>query len=175
MIFWLVKPLRFLVSTLREQDSHHRIAYGIALGMVVGLVPKDNLTAVILGTLLFSLRVNLAAGICSALVCSWAGILADPLANRIGLYLLTLPDLQQFWLWLYRQPLMPWTDFNDTAVLGNLILGCWLFYPVYRISKYQVKKLLDRWGEKISEQLDRYKIYQALFGADLVSSWRLRG
>ncbi len=175
MILPIIKPLRFLAKTLRDTNSHRRIAYAIALGMVIGLVPKDNLTALLLGMLLFSLRVNLAAGMCSAFLFSWLGVLADPLANRIGVYWLTRPDLQDFWAWLYLQPLIPWTGFNETAVLGNLLLGLWLFYPAYRISKQLIKKLLDRYGEMLTEQLTRYKLYQVLFGADLASGWRIKG
>lgn len=175
MIFWFIKPLRLLANTLRDTSSYRRIAYGIAVGMVVGLVPKDNLTAVLLGMIMFSLRINLAAALGSAMLFSWIGVLADPLSNRIGFYLLTASNLQTFWAWLYQQPLMAWTGFHDTTVLGSLILGLWLFYPVYRISKQQIKRLLDRYGEAMTERMARYKVYQFLFGADMASSWRLGG
>ena len=50
-MLWFIKPFRYLASALRDLNSPRRIAWGVALGMVVGLVPKDNLTAAALGML----------------------------------------------------------------------------------------------------------------------------
>lgn len=61
-MFWFIKPLRYLAGALRDLNSPRRIALGVALGMLVGLVPKDNLTAAALGVVLLTFRVNLAAG-----------------------------------------------------------------------------------------------------------------
>lgn len=61
-MFWFIKPLRYLAGALRDLNSPRRIALGVALGMLVGLLPKDNLTAAALGVVLLTFRVNLAAG-----------------------------------------------------------------------------------------------------------------
>ena len=61
MYAWL-RPVRALLTLLSSADSPRQIALGFALGMLVGLVPKGNLIAVALVTLLFAARVNLGWG-----------------------------------------------------------------------------------------------------------------
>jgi len=94
------------------------------LGMVVGLVPKDNLTAAVLGMLLLTVRINLAAGTCTALVCACLAAACDPFTDRLGFALLTLPELTRFWNWLFQCPAATWTGLNNTVVVGSLALGC---------------------------------------------------
>ena len=39
--------------------------------------------------------------------------------------------LKPLWTCLYSLPVVPWTKFNNTVVLGNLVLGLLLYAPVY--------------------------------------------
>ena len=84
-MFWFIKPLRYLAGALRDLNSPRRIAWGVALGMLVGLVPKDNLTAAALGVVLLTFRINLAAGTCTALICAYLGSYCDPVDGSPGL------------------------------------------------------------------------------------------
>ena len=63
MLLCLANSLRFLTQALTAQASPRAVAMGFALGVAVGLVPKGNLTVVALTLLLFTLRVNIAAGL----------------------------------------------------------------------------------------------------------------
>lgn len=173
MGLWLVKPLRYLVAALRGLSSPRQVALGIALGMLVGLVPKHNLTAVALATVLFSLRVNLPAASGAILLFTWVGHLLDPVADRVGLALLASADLRPYWRWLFEQPLVPYTGLNNTVVVGQLALGLALCYPAYHLTKLAVQFLVRRYGERITQKLQRYRLYQLLFGADLATSWSL--
>jgi uncharacterized protein (TIGR03546 family) len=175
-MFWLpwIKPVRFLVSIFRDLNSPRQIAAGFALGMLVGLVPKGNLTAAVLATLILMLRVNLAAGMLGALVFSWVGLALDPIADRIGYFVLAQPRLLPVWQALWEQPLMPWTALNNTVVLGSLLLGISLWYPVYHVASRNLAWILDRYAERIQGRLKRYRMYHLLVGADVASSWRWR-
>jgi len=172
-MLWFIKPLRYLAAALRDLHSPRRIAWGVALGMLVGLVPKDNLTAAVLGLALFSLRINLAAGTCTALLCACLGAWADPLTDRLGYAVLTAPSLVPFWTWLFQSPLSAWSGLDNTIVIGNLTLGLWLLYPVYHLTSRSAMGLQRRYGEWLAERLRKYRIYQALYGADLSTSWSL--
>lgn len=166
-MFYL-RPIRYLAEALTAECSPRQIALGLALGLLVGLVPKGNLTAVALMAVMCSLRVNLAAGLLSAFVVSWAAVIIDPLTHRIGLALLTLEPLTPIWTHLYDLPLLPWTGFNNTVVLGSLVLGVLLFWPSYLLSK----PLIDRHGPAIANRLRKYRAVQLLWGADLADSLR---
>jgi len=170
-VLWFIKPIRFLVSALRDLNSPRRIAWGVALGMVVGLVPKDNLTAAVLGMLLLTVRINLAAGTFTALIFACLAAFCDPFTDRLGFALLTSPSLLPFWNWLFQWPATAWTGLNNTIVVGSLALGMWLFYPVYFLTSRSAMRLKERYGDRLSDRLKKYRLYQALLGADLSTSW----
>jgi len=170
MVAQLVRLFRGVVQVSTSEDAPRRMAFGIALGMMIGLVPKGNLIAALLGVILLASQANLVAGGFAALVFSWVGMWTDPVTHRIGLAVLALPPLQPYWARLYELPLAPWTKFNNTVVLGSLILGLALFYPVYR----SCRGLLDRSGERIAETLAKYRAEKALAKAENVVGWRLR-
>ena len=154
MVFRLFKPIRHLVEALVTSDGPRQLALGFTLGMVIGLVPKGNLTATAICILLLALRANVAAGFLSAALFTWLSGWADPLAHRIGFALLTDANLQSFWTRLFRWPLVPWTSLNNTVVLGNLLLGAWLAYPVYRLSF----AVFERFRPWLSAALTRYRL-----------------
>jgi len=136
--------------------------------MLIGLVPKGNLTAGLLMVILLGTRVNLGAGTLSAILFSWVGAVADPLTHRIGEALLTNRSLQPTWAYIYDLPLMPWTGFNNTVVLGSLLFGLWLFYPVYRLSELA----FERCQPWVVARLGKYRIARLLWGAEIAVGWR---
>ena len=85
MVGWLLRPGRALVKALTDADSSKQVAFGFALGMLIGLVPKGNLIALALGVVLFGSRANLGAGALAALTFTWLGLLLDPISHLIGL------------------------------------------------------------------------------------------
>jgi len=138
--------------------------------MLIGLVPKGNLTAGVLLVVLLGTQVNLGVGTLSALLFTWVGGLVDPLTHRVGEALLTHPSLQPAWACLHDLPLVPWTGLNNTVVLGNLLLGLWLFYPAYRLGEF----VFERYQPRAIETLAKYRIVQLLWSAETVAAGRAR-
>lgn len=161
-MFWLT-PFKLLAETLTDASSSRQIALGFAFGVIIGLVPKGNLIAVGLMTVLYAANVNLAAGMMGAFLFSWAGLVLDPYTDRIGHWLLTHQSLTPHWTYLYNLPGMPWTAFNNTVVLGSLALGLVLFYPVYRTCIPIANWMVPRMRSK----LEKYRIVRVLWGVDL--------
>ena len=159
---YLLRPIRFFAKALTSELAPRQLAVGFALGMVIGLVPKGNLTTIVLVAILCAIRVNLGVGLLSAFVFSWAGILTDPLTHHIGLFLLTHDSLRPLWSYLYDLPVAPWTDFNNTIVLGSLVLGLALAYPAYRFSL----PLFGRYTPMMSAKLQRFKVLRFLWSAE---------
>ena len=135
MISRLGDFLRFLVCAFNRERSPRQLALGIALGVVIGLVPKANLVAVALVLMLFALRINLLAGLTTAIGFSWLSLLIDPVLDHLGRALLTLVPLQPLFAGIYELPYVPWTAFNNTVVMGALFVGLLQFYPTYRFAK----------------------------------------
>ena len=129
-----MNPLRLLKNVLLALhgggDPRH-LAAGFALGAMLGLVPKGNLLAASFFLLFFFLRVDKGMAFLSALAFTAVAWAADPLAHRLGWALLTAKPLNGLWAALYDLPVVPLTRFNNTVVLGNLVLGLALLFPLY--------------------------------------------
>ena len=169
MFAWLLRPVRFLVKAFGSEDTPHQLAWGVAIGMMVGLLPKENLTAVVLSVLLLATRVNPASGAVAVLAFSWVGLLIDPVCGRIGWFLLSHPALQGVWTTLADLPVAPWTAFNNTVVLGSFVVGLWLLLPVYFVSK----PLFARYHPRLTARLRKFKVYQVLMGTEVANTWRI--
>jgi uncharacterized protein (TIGR03546 family) len=170
MLRIVIRPVRLLIKAFTSNDSPPQLAAGFALGMMIGLVPKGNLVAAVLSVLLLATRVNLGAAAAAAGLFSWLAVLTDPLTQFVGLSLLTHPPLRSVWTYSYNLPVLPWTHFNNTAVLGNLLLGGCLFYPVYRFGKHACL----RWRRWIVEKEKRHKLVDLFARSEKALSWRPR-
>jgi uncharacterized protein (TIGR03546 family) len=130
----LLRPVRMFVAALLAHDAPNQLAAGFALGLVLGLAPKGNLIALSLLVLLFSLRVNAGTGLLAAFVFSWVGPALDPFTDKLGAYFLTVGSMQPTYAALFHLPLGPLFKFNNTVVVGSLLVGLWAMYPAYWVS-----------------------------------------
>ncbi len=162
---WLFSPLRAVAAILLANDSSRQIAAGVAIGVVLGLVPKATLLAVFLGVLLCALRVNKGAGLMTAAAVAAIAPLADGFTHKLGLKVLTLPSLQPTYAWLYDAPLGPWWGLHNTVVCGSLLLGLYLSYPIYLATRGTV----DRVRPKAVKWILKYRLGRVLLGAQLSS------
>lgn len=167
MLGFLLKPVRQLAQALTSNDSPRQVAWAIMLGVIIGLTPKGNLIALSLGILLCSLRVNLSAGMMAIGVFTLFAPLLDPLAHRLGEMVLLAEPLRRSLAWLYQQPLGPWIGFNNTVVMGQLLIGIYLAYPAYRVGWFLGEKVQP----KVSRWLMGYRIIRWLRGAEIGASW----
>lgn len=168
MPLFFLSPLRFLAKALTAEESPKQLAAGFGLGLVLGLVPKSNLAAQVLALLFFSTRANVGAMLLSAFLFSWLALATDHLAHPIGLALLNADALAPLWTFLYDLPVVPWTRFNNSVVLGSLVLGAALAYPAYRLSEPRFAK----YQPKIAEKLKKYRAVQLLLGAEMTERFR---
>lgn len=153
-----LRPLHYLWKALKGESSPNQIAWAMALGMLVGLIPKGNLTAWAFGFVLFGLRVNLGAGLLTAIIFTSLNSLFDPLSHGIGLRLLSLQKMQQLLVRLHDAPLVPWLALNNTVVLGSTVLGLALCYPVKRMTQRCVEMVQSRWPRKPASDAEAFEL-----------------
>lgn len=133
-MIWIIRQVLFFWKLLQVNDTPRCLALGLASGVLLGLIPKGNLLAIGIASVVFAVRVNIPVATTAAFVISLAGTWLDPMTHRLGQAVLTQSMLTPIWQWLYQQPFTAWTSFNNTVVMGNLLLGSALFYPTYRLS-----------------------------------------
>ena len=131
MLASLMRPVRRGVQALLADDTPRQLAAGFAVGMVIGLMPKGNLIAVSLCVLLFSIRVNTGMGLVAAVLFSLNSTWVDPFADKLGMEVLSIAPLQATYAGVMNLPLGPWLGFNNTVVVGSLLVGLYLMYPTY--------------------------------------------
>lgn len=161
-MFVILRPLRLLLKALTTESTPRQMSLGLAFGVLVGLVPKGNLLAVGLATLLAATRVNLAVAAAATVAVSFASIFADRWLDQLGYAVLTLPELQSLWTSLADMPFVPWTDFNNTIVMGSCVSGLVLFWPVHRMSR----PVFERFSKSLGERARRWWLARVLLGAE---------
>lgn len=171
MLNLFLRPVRMLAQALIGNDTPRQTAWGFSLGMIVGLLPKGNLLAIAIAMTLCSLRVNRAAGFLAIALFSYVGAFLDPQAHRLGSAILTSPTMQPWFAWIYEQPLGPFSGLNNTVVLGQFLIGLYLFYPAYRSTRVASAYLRPR----LHHYLMRYRIVRWLMGAEIGANWGLGG
>ena len=85
------------------------------------------------------------------------GYAVDGIAHRLGLALLKAPALNGLWTALYDLPIVPLTRFNNTVVLGNLVLGAILYLPLY----FFFLRFVVWYKDNLAEKVERLKVVQA--------------
>lgn len=170
MIGYALSVVRSFAELAVCETAPRRMAAGTALGVWVGLVPKDNLLALVLGFVLMSVNVDMAAAAFATVLAMWAAVPLGPYIDELGGMLLSWDQLQTFWTRLANMPIVPWTSFNNTMVLGGFVLGFALLYPVYRLSYpfYEV------FVPKLRAKIKKYGLIKWLTRLENARSWRRR-
>lgn len=169
-----MNPLRLLknlAAALHGGEDPRHLAAGFALGAALGLIPKGNLFAVVFLLLFFALRLNKGLALLSAAFFTPIGYAVDGPAHRIGLALLKAPALNGLWTALYDMPVVPLTRFNNTVVLGNLVLGLVLFAPLY----FSFLRFVAWYNVNMAARVERLMVVRWLKGlrvVQLYQEWR---
>ncbi len=128
----ILKLLSKLIKVLRAGPSPAQVAGGFTLGMFLGLMPGFNFYWLLVLMIILLLNVNISAVILGWMVFSLFAYLLDPVAHNLGFLLLVdVAWLKGFWTMLYNLPVFPLSRYNNTVVLGSLIISLLLTTPVY--------------------------------------------
>lgn len=166
----LLKLVRSLLKTLHSDGSPGQIAAGVALGAALGLTPIANAHNVVVLLLLAVLNVSFAAGMFAWALFVPLGFLLDPVFDRVGHRLLVdAPSLRALWTTWDNVPGLALTNFNNTVVLGSVVVWLALVAPIYFVAHYGVL----RYRATIGARVRRSRVYQALQASQLynVYSW----
>lgn len=121
------------LSSFRGVDSPRQLAMGVAFGVMLGLIPVDSLFFFALAVVVVLSSANLLCLIIATLGVHLVSPSLDPVTHVMGQWVLVRPELQSTWIWLAKQPLASWTNFNNTVVMGSLLLGLVLLLPTYLV------------------------------------------
>ena len=162
---FILKLIGKFIKVLNSAASPNQIAWGFALGTIIGFTPFRSLHNLVIVILLIILNVNFTSAIFSFLLFSLFAYLLDPLFHNIGYYILAETSfLQPTWTNLYNASIAPFTRFNNTIVMGSFVFSLVLLVPNYLFFKWFVTRYRESWNEKIK----KWKITKLLLGNKVV-------
>ena len=154
---FFLKLLKQIVVIFQTDISPNQVAWGFALGAILGLVP-NMFMKLVLFIVIMMFRVNISAAFLAWAVYEILSFALDPLFDVVGYQLLTIGSLNAFYTYLYNLPVVPFTKFNNTVVMGSFVVGIILIIPNMIIAK----KLLVYYRTHLREKVSKWKIVKIL-------------
>ncbi len=141
MILWIVKLANSVRRAIEGRKYPHQLAWAVALGLLLGVVPHGNLLAFVLVILVLSLKINHAMAGLTAVCVTFLAFKLDPYSHEVGNFVLTHPQLQKTAETAWALPFIPWTNLNNTVVMGSFLIGLTSVVPVFLIT-YPIFRLV---------------------------------
>ncbi|TWU50939.1 hypothetical protein Poly51_42320 [Rubripirellula tenax] len=134
MILWTIKLLTTLRRAIAGRRYPHQLAWAVAFGLLLGIIPHGNLLALVLLVVVLSLKLNHAAAGLTAIGVSFLASRLDTISHQVGDYVLTNPKWAATIADAWALPLVPWTNLNNTIVMGSFLIGVVALVPVFMIT-----------------------------------------
>ncbi len=155
---YLLKQIFQLIKLLNSEKGTNQIALGIALGFVLGMTPVFSLQTVLVFLFLLFFRIQLGAAFVAAFFFKFMAFLLDPVFHSVGHAVLSIDGLQGIYTQLYNMPVVPWTRFYNTIVMGSGVLSLALTPVIFFASLWFVKK----YRKNVYERLKETKFFKAV-------------
>ena len=141
----MIKATAKLILALNGNVKKSQIASGIAWGTLLGLIPAGNFFWIVIFIVSFFFRHNHGSKLFGmALVKIFFPLITmlvfriNPelhLTDALGWFILKEIDiLQPIFTSMYNMPFVPFTNYNNTLVMGGIAGGLILWLPVFFIS-----------------------------------------
>jgi uncharacterized protein (TIGR03546 family) len=165
----LLKLIQSIIKTLHSAGTPGQVAAGMALGSALGLTPLMSLHNLVILSLLVLLNVSFGGGMLGWALFVPLGFLLDPLFDALGLRLLTAPGLRPLWTDWTNSPVLPFTNFNNTVVLGSFVSWMVLAIPIFLGARYGVTRYRATVGERVRQS----RFYKAITASQLYNVYKL--
>lgn len=144
MLVFFIKRLLNLRQAIFGRREPNQLAWGFALGGLIGIIPHGNLVAVLILLMILSVKINHGMALVTAFAMTLLAPYLDSQTHTVGLQVLKHPELASFWASAWQLPIVPWTSINNTVVLGSLLVGVSALLPSYWGSYQVFKRLAPR-------------------------------
>jgi uncharacterized protein (TIGR03546 family) len=140
-----------LLAALNANSRPGEIGGAFACGVMLALIPGGNLLWFVLFIIFFLLKIHTATMLFILLAVSGFSYLADPLFHRTGLYVLSIPALEPVFAAAADLPLVGFTSFNDSVVMGSLLWSILLWVPAYVLGVALVRVYRKKLAPRLAE------------------------
>ena len=168
-MFAILKLIQSIFKALHSDGTPGQVAAGLALGSALGLTPLINVHNLLIFALIVILNVSFGGGMLGWALFVPIGFILDPVFDRIGAGLLQAGSLRPLWTELYNTPLVPYTNFNNTVVLGSVVGWLVLAVPIFFAARYGVARYRATIGARVRQS----KLYKAITASQVYNWYRL--
>lgn len=136
----LLNQVISLIRLLHSETGRYQIAAGIAAGFVLGMTPVFSLQTILIFSCILFFRVQFGMAMLSAAFFKIFAYALDPIFNWVGSKVLGFDTFAQVFTWMYNAPIIPYTRFNNTIVMGAGVVSLALAPVVFFVSALIVKE-----------------------------------
>ena len=136
----LLKQIFGLIKLLHSEQATQSIAWGVAMGFILGMTPALSLQTILVFLLLFVFRIQIGAAFLAAFFFKFVAFFLDPVFHNIGAGILEMDALHGLFTTMYNVPILPWTRFYNSIVMGSGVVSIILAPAVYFAAKKGVEK-----------------------------------
>ena len=136
----LLKQIFGFLKLLNSDTGTNQLAAGVAAGFVLGMTPAFSLQTILIVFLILFFRIQLGAALVSAFFFAFPAYLLDPVFSSVGSVLLESGSLEGLWTILYNMPIIPFTRFYNSLVMGSGVVAFALSPMIFFGSKVLIQK-----------------------------------
>ena len=167
----ILKQLFSFIKLLNSDTGNISLAMGMTCGFILGMTPALSLHSLIIFLILFFFRIQIGAALITAFFFKFVAFILDPAFHSVGSKVLEMESLQGFYTTLYNMPLVPFTRFNNSIVMGSAVITFALSPIVFLLSQYFIVKyrvtVLARFKQtKAWKAVEATKFYQWYYKYD---------
>ncbi len=154
----MLKWIANFFKALNANQNPAEIAHAFALGVMLGLMPKNNALWFLILVFFMFVRINKPAYLLTTLVVSYFAWMLDPVFSSIGYAILTLKPLEGLFAFLVDVPFVGFTKFNNTIVMGSFLFSLVVYIPLFFFGVFFVKF----WRAKVAPGFIKSPFYKAV-------------
>lgn len=154
----ILKQLFAFIKLLNSDTGTISLAAGMTCGFILGMTPVLSLHSLLIFILIFFFRIQIGAALVTAFFFKFIAFLLDPLFHWAGSKVLEMDSLAPFFTQLYNMPIIPYTRFNNTIVMGSAVITFTLAPFVFVLSR----KFILKYRETVVEKFKETKVWKAI-------------
>lgn len=154
----ILKQIFAFIKLLNSDTGNISLAMGMTCGFILGMTPVLSLHSLIIFLILFLFRIQIGAALVTAFFFKFVAFLLDPLFHMVGSAVLEMESLLGVFTQLYNMPLIPYTRFNNSIVMGSAVITFALSPVVFMLSQYFIVK----YRETVLVKLKQTKFWKAV-------------
>ncbi len=159
----ILKQLFQFIRLLNSDTGTNQIATGIAAGFILGMTPVFSLQTLLVLIVIFFFRIQIGAALVTAFFFKFMAYLLDPVFHSVGVAVLSLEAMQPLYTTLFNMPIVPFTRFYNSIVMGSGVVSILLAPFVFVAAKI----LVFKYRQSVVEKFKKTKFWKAVQATSL--------